>query len=157
MEDLSQRLDHTDRYSVTGKLTGAILDELNVHSSMDIKADEFNPAAERYYRDRLRKLHVAESFRILEEDFSTLCTDGNNFGSDDRKEAVHGVLEDRNLWKFLAVIRNDVMEERATEDDLRRLIHLMLISVDYDAKQSQVLMEKATRDVYNPTPIYRAG
>jgi hypothetical protein len=157
MEDLLQRLDNPDNHSVAGKLNREILDGLNVHSPMNLMADEFNQAAERYYRDRLRKLHVAESFRILEEDFSSLCTDGNNFGSDDRKEAVHGVLEDRNLWKFLTAIRNDVMEERATEDDLRRLIHLMLISIDYDAKQSQVLMEKATRDVCNPTSIYRTG
>lgn len=157
MEDLLQRLDNPDSHSVAGKLTREILDGLNVHSPMNLMADEFNQAAERYYRDRLRKLYMAESFRILEEDFSTLCTDGNNFGSDGRKEAVQGVLEDRNLWKFLAAIRNDVMEERATEDDVRRLIHLMLISVDYDAKQSQALMEKATKDVCNPTSIYRAG
>jgi hypothetical protein len=86
MEDLSQRLDNPDSHSVAGKLNREILDGLNVHSPMNLMADEFNQAAERYYRDRLRKLHVAESFRILEEDFSSLCTDGNNFGSDDRRK-----------------------------------------------------------------------
>jgi len=139
MEDLQQRLDDPDRYSVTGKLTSEILNELNAHSPMDIMADEFNRAAEKYYRDSLRKSHLAESLRILEEDFHKSCTARSGVGSDDYHEAIQNILENRNLSKFLDAVRNGVMEDRASEDDLRRFIRLMLINIDYDTRQSEMV------------------
>jgi hypothetical protein len=139
MEDLLQRLADPDRYSVAGKLTSGILNKLNAHSPMDIMADEFNRAAEKYYRDSLRKSHLAESLRILEEDFRRLCTTRSGVGSDDYHEAIQNILENRNLSKFLDDVGNDVMEDRASEDDLRRFIHLMLINIDYDTRQSEMI------------------
>lgn len=145
VEDLWQRLDCPDRYSVSGKLTDGILHEANAKSPMDVSAGEFNKAAERYYQDRLRKYHVFEAFRIAEEDFRALDADHH--------EAILRVLKQRDLFQFLADTEKDVMADRATEEDLRRLIHLTLISLDYDVKQSQVLMRRNGRNVYDPAPV----
>lgn len=153
VEDLWRRLDCPDICSVSGKLTNGILSEANAESPLDLTADEFNGAAERYYRDRLRKLHVAESFRIVEEDFRTLYTGCSVAGDHDHNEAILGVVGQRNLFEFLADAKKDVMEERATENDVRRLILLMLISIDYDVKQSQAMMRRNAGNVYDPAPV----
>ncbi|HQU32362.1 MAG: hypothetical protein HRU72_04595 [Planctomycetia bacterium] len=139
MEDLQQRLENPGRYSVTGKLTREILNELNAHSPIDIMANEFNLAAERYYRDSLRKHHVAESFRILKEDFDKRCATSSCDEANDHQEAIQDILQNRNMQKFLTAVRNDVMNEVASEDDLRRLIHLMLINIDYDMRQTEMV------------------
>ena len=73
------------------------------------------------------------------------------------KEAIHKILKDKNPLEYLDAIKNDVIAEIVPEDDLRKCIYLVLIILDYDAKQSKILMEQTRRDVFNKTPIYTAG
>ncbi|HHT9137916.1 MAG TPA: hypothetical protein ACFYEK_11845 [Candidatus Wunengus sp. YC60] len=157
MKDLQQRLNDPSGYSVAGKLTKEILEELNVKSPLDIEADEFNQTAEKYYRNRLRKQHLLEAFRILEEDFRKLYALHNGMDGGVYKEGIYSVLGYEDPMKYLAAIKDDVIEERALEDDLRKLIYLMLIVIEYDTQQSKILMEKTTKDVCNTAPVYRTG
>ena len=157
MEDLQQRLDNPDKYSVVGKLTREILDELGVKSPMNVQADEFNQAAERYYRNRLKKFHLLEAFQILEKGLAELYSARMGIDNEVYKEAIHKILKDKNPLEYLDAIKNDVIAEIVPEDDLRKCIYLVLIILDYDAKQSKILMEQTRRDVFNKTPIYTAG
>ncbi len=157
MEDLQQRLDYPDKYSVAGKLTREILDELGVKSPMNVQADEFNQAAERHYRSRLKQFHLIEAFQILEKGLSEMYSACTDVDTGVYKEAIHGVLRDKNPLEYLDAVKNDVIAEIVPENDVRKLIYLILIISDYDAKQSTVLMEQPRRDVFNKTPIYPAG
>lgn len=137
LADLSQRLDDNDRYSVAGKLTRGILGKLNVRSPMNITADEFNQAAEEYYRNDLRKTHLVEAFRILREDFLGFEAFLYEDGCGEYQEAVRCVLGNGEPLKFLDAIKRDVVEEGASEDDLKKLIQLMLILIGYETGQYQ--------------------
>ena len=156
MEDLQQRLDNPDKYSVVGKLTREILDELGVKSPMNVQADEFNQAAERYYRNRLKKFHLLEAFQILEKGLAELYSARMGIDNEVYKESIHKILKDKNPLEYLDAIKNDVAAEIVPEDDLRKLIYLILIILDYDTKQSKTLMEQTKGDVFNKTPVYPA-
>ncbi len=157
MEDLQQRLDNPDKHSVVGKLTREILDELDAESPMNVQADEFNQAAERYYRNRLKKFHLLEAFRILEGDLAELYSTRMGIDNGVYKEAIHRILKDKNPLEYLDAIKNDVIAEIVPEDDLRKLIYLILIILDYHAKQTSLLMEETRRDVLDKTPVHPAG
>lgn len=157
MEDLQQRLDNPDKYSVVGKLSREILDELGVKSPMNVQADEFNQAAERYYRNRLKKSHLLEAFQILEKGFAELYNARMGIDNEVYKDAIHKILKDKNPMEYLDAIKNDVVAEIVPENDLRKCIYLVLIILDFDAKQSKTFMEQTKRDVFDKTPVYPAG
>jgi hypothetical protein len=124
---------------------------------MNVQADEFNQAAERYYHNRLKKFHLLEAFQILEKGLAELYSARMGVDNGVYKEAIYGILKDKNPLEYLDAIKNDVVAEIVPEDDLRKLIYLILIILDYDAKQSKILMEQTKGDVFNKTPVYPAG
>jgi hypothetical protein len=150
INDLAQRLEKPEECSVSGKLTKGILNKLNARSSMSLDADDFNVGAERYYREDLRKLYLAESFRILKEDLQ-----GMNSNSPEYAKSVSAILGNENPLKFLDRMSDAAADETAPLDDVRRLIYMTIISIDYDSGQYERIMDKDSH-VYNQTPVYRA-
>jgi len=61
MEDLADRLEDWRGRSAAGRLTRGILEELGAKTPLDVPAAQFNQAAERYYRGRLRREHTREA------------------------------------------------------------------------------------------------
>ena len=74
IDDLENRLEDPDRHSALGKLTSAILGKDGPASPMLMKAGDFNRAAEKYYRNDLRKAHILEGFRSLEADLEYIAS-----------------------------------------------------------------------------------
>src|SRR5262245_66154090 len=68
LADLKARLDDPANHSAAGKLARGILENVDLRSPMQMKAEEFNLQAERYYRDTLRRRHIAEAFEFLIND-----------------------------------------------------------------------------------------
>ncbi|MEI6125842.1 MAG: hypothetical protein WCQ99_04735, partial [Pseudomonadota bacterium] len=68
MENLNDRILYPDRLSASGNLTRGILHEANAASPLKLSADEFNSAAEKFYRSSLRKRHMEEALAVLEAD-----------------------------------------------------------------------------------------
>jgi hypothetical protein len=61
LDDLQRRVEQPHEHSVAGKLTRGILDDLNVRSPLKVPADEFNLAAESFYRNTLRHRQTREA------------------------------------------------------------------------------------------------
>lgn len=65
MRDMQQRLENPQLHSVTSRLTAGILDKAGVADAMKLSGQQFNLAAERYYREDLRERHLREALAEL--------------------------------------------------------------------------------------------
>lgn len=134
-ETLRDLLERTENpaFSTAGKLTRGILAQIDASSPMKLSGDEFNLAAERYYRDILRKRHIMEAFRALEEDVKKL----EGYAILDRYDcntALRSILKEKNVSEFLESIKTGVVEETVSDDTVKTLIRIILLSVYTDMK-----------------------
>lgn len=135
MDDLTMRLEDSENHSATGRLTGAIIGMAGVKSPLQMKADDFNKAAESFYRNELKMRHVKEGFRFLEEDLHMVAV---AFGKDIPaiQNALRSTLKDQEVSRFVSIARRKVIEDEISMGDLIKLINLILISVHCDRIQS---------------------
>jgi hypothetical protein len=134
LNDLEERLAEPERRTAAGRLTAGILDEVNARAPMNIKSREFNIGAERYYRGSLRRQHMEEAFRFLEEECRRL--DQESPGLDDEvRKALRFTLQGQGAARFLASIKEDVLLEQADVTSLQRLMNLILLTVSNDEQQ----------------------
>jgi hypothetical protein len=151
MKDLWERINDFDEYSVSSRLIRGILNSKQKHSPHDMDSDEFNYAAEGYYRGDLKRRHISEALLSLTEDCRMM--DKSILGSGDSiSKAMRFILNDSGAARMLAILTDDVVEERVDLEQLIKLIHLILV-VEY-IDQLAAKHEEAEDD---PAPVYRAG
>lgn len=154
INDLEQRLADP-ACSAAGRLTAGILDEVNASSPMSVRAREFNSAAERFYRGRLRQRHMAEAFDLLADQCRQLDRDGAAL-DEPLKKALRFTLQGQEAGQFLDAVRHDVLQERADLPTLRRLMNLVLVTVCRGGTQAEDT--STTREYCDDTaPVHRAG
>jgi hypothetical protein len=156
LADLERRLREPELHSAAGKLTRGILSELNARAPMQVKADDFNRGAERYYRNGLRERHLAEGLDILEEDFRELDRAALNGGEPERN-TLAALGEERGASPLLAQLRGDLVAERLDAPELRRLMNLMLLSLSRDQAAADHDLKRRDHDAGHASPVYRAG
>lgn len=125
IEDLRDRIDAPDERSASARLTRGILAEAGTASALDLDAESFNAAAETYYRERLRRRHMAEALEALATDARRLDRAASLEGK--TRRALRSVLGPSTAQGFLARVRNDLLAESADPDDVCALIHLLLL------------------------------
>jgi len=129
LRDLWSRIEDPGR-TASGKLSRGILGRIGARTPLSVSADEFNAAAERYYRTDLRDGHMDEAFSFLEEDFAAACWE----------EAERGVLQREaggaDPVRFLRECRREVLSGRASPELLERLIGLVILSIRHDAGEA---------------------
>jgi hypothetical protein len=136
MDDLTARL-RDDGMTASDKLTRGILDSIGAREPMSVKAAEFNSAAERYYRTGLCAKHMREAFTFMEEDYSSART-----LKEGEKTILKWILGANDAADFLKQIRDDVINDSVTEDELCKLISLVILSIHHDiAEAGKVLAE----------------
>jgi hypothetical protein len=155
VDDLLTRLRDSNEYSASGRLTRSILETLAGKSPLKEDAEDFNRAAERYYRTELKIKHLVESLNFLGEDIAEL--ESEMFSSKEPfKEALSYTLREKSLKDFFESARRDVLSENASTNVLIKLINLVIITVYRDCeKSSGILGSNVTYDSYAP-PVCRA-
>lgn len=150
MRDLRLRLELPGVFSAAGRLTNGILSELGAVDPMAVPAQDFNRAAEDYYRGPLRLRQLEEGLRDLEADLVQLeCAATRDA---DLRQALHALLGAGSASDFLRVVRRDCLDEKLPAGSLRRLIHLLLLSVHHDAARAgQHSTEGNYADVGSPS------
>jgi hypothetical protein len=103
---------------------------------MQLKAEDFNLLAENYYRNQLRRSHLDEAFHLLLEDLRALELIEANY-DDELKEALQSILRGSSATEFAREIKSKIIEERASEDEIQKLINLILLSIRHDIKDSE--------------------
>jgi hypothetical protein len=151
MKDLENRVNNFDEFSVASRLITAIVNGKQKKSPLNMNSDEFNGATENYYRNELRKRHISEALSILREDLSLIDKSILSV-NDSLSKALRFVLEDLKATTFIDLLRNDIVEGRASLEHLVKLIHLVLV-VEY-IDQREAKHDEADN---GPAPVYRAG
>ncbi len=154
LRKLKARIEDPANFSAAGRLTQGILKEGNGSSPLNLSGREFNLAAEKYYRQDLRKRHILEALGVLKTDFMKI--DSHTICGDCLFRAgLKTILDDKNSLSFLTQAEKDLLEERATEETLRKLIHLTLLTIYSDIKQSETgLREAKSREKKFTTSVY---
>ncbi len=156
LKDLMNRLDHPDVFSTAAKLTRGIVEEANTDSPMKLSAEEFNSAAEKYYRERLRKRHLTEAVQCLERDVRQ-----TDWPSPDAGPAfirgLKATLDDRCPKDFLGSVKEDVIEDRISLGPLVKLIHFFLLHVYLEKRKSEAFSKRSWNNESSISPISGSG
>lgn len=135
MSELEARLNDPAQLSAAGKLMRGILDDNKQTSPMQVRAEDFNLQAERYYRDTLRRRHLAEAFALLREDLRAPAFQAE-FG---KVLSVSGA----DAAGLSESFQSRVIRDETTEDELRRLINCLLASLCCDFRLAERLAANA--------------
>lgn len=125
LKDLELRIAHPEMHGAAAVITGGILQATNALHPLQLDADEFNLAAERYYRSTLRQRHTHEGLEVLTGEL-------REAERDPRLQALmKAVLGPDDAQGFLGRLTSAL--DDLGEEDLHRLIHLILLTVLRDS------------------------
>ncbi len=151
--ELADRINEPDMHSTCGKLTRGILEMTNAKSPMEIDADKFNLAAEKYYRTDLRNRHIKEAFQLLSEDIVKL--DYVNDGvRQEIRSLLYTILNETNLSQFLDRAEKDIINEVASKETLEKLVCLILVHVHYKTELNRKFQEIKDSEINYATSVY---
>jgi hypothetical protein len=129
LDDLRARLAQPEARSAAGVMTRGILSGLGAKSTAEAEAGAFNSAAERYYRDTLRRQQLLEGIdthrRLLTATVATAARrrDASTLA------AVGSLTGGRSLEQFFALTARMVAQESAEPATLRSWIGLVLVQI----------------------------
>lgn len=136
IRDLHERLAQPAERSAGGKLLQGILSKTNCKSPMQMRAEEFNGQAERYYRDELRRKHLGEAYRFLLEDLRALELVEARL--DERiRQALHTCLRGQSAVEFAEDLQSQILADTAAESKIQQLINLTLLVIHRDAEVAE--------------------
>jgi hypothetical protein len=128
VRDLKRRIEPSGDGSALGSLLDGILDEAGVSTPLRASAGTFNAAAERYYRDTLLKRFVAEALDVFANDLKRLAERASD-GECEETEALRHVLSGEDPVSFLGTVRANLIEGKASQSVLIKLIHLAMLAI----------------------------
>ena len=134
LTDVEERLQDPKTYSAEGKLTNKILQEVNAKSVFDVSADEFNHAAEKYYRGSLKDSFVKQALEELKSDLQKIESE-DDLDTDSRK-AMSYTVRGQSTHTFLENVISAVMTETLPCRELKKLINLILIMIQHDTNRA---------------------
>ena len=126
LNDLERRINEPEEFSTAGRLSRQILDNASAKHPMQLTADEFNLAAEKYYREVLKKKHIQEGLVVFTCALKKLDSWSTWRGGVYNK-ALLRILDGRNTVDFLAENKNTILNETLSPKLLEQLIHLILL------------------------------
>ncbi|MEA3437458.1 MAG: hypothetical protein U9R43_13395 [Thermodesulfobacteriota bacterium] len=140
IEDLEKRLDDPGIHSVSSKLTRGILESAGEKSPMKMQADEFLASAENYYLYDLRKKQLQEALDMFRDDIIRLDS-WETWRQGYYNKPLLDILGGRNASDFMSNVREEILNERASENVLEKLIHLMLLCIHKDMQDAKKIQE----------------
>ncbi len=144
IEDLKARLDDPSACSAGGKLLRGILSGSNRKSPMLMRAEEFNLRAESYYREDLRRKHLAEAFHFLIEELRGLELIEAHFDEQIR-HSLDACLRGQPAADFVVETQRQVIDDLASEEEIRHIINLTLLTIYHDQKVSERMLNEGSR------------
>ena len=136
MDKLKDRLENPDDCSTFGKLTKGILQESGATSPFSLSGEEYNTAAETYYRHTLRQRHLSEAIQELEVDCAALddCTGSTLHTSKALMQTILG--PSTSAGSFLERTKPVLIDETISLPQLTKLIFLVLITLLVDEQRA---------------------
>ncbi|MCU0581978.1 MAG: hypothetical protein MUF26_05950 [Syntrophales bacterium] len=137
LDDLAARLDDPDRYAVIGKLTKSIVKQAGARTPMNLSADTFNQAAERYYRTELHDRHTREALMFFQQDARRLDSPARPHTQLIR-QALHATLQDRAVSDYVSDAEQAILNDTISQEMIEKMIGLMTISLATEQQEDAV-------------------
>lgn len=154
LDDLRRRIDEPEVFSAEGKFTRGICASAGIRTPFDLDSDEFNRAAERWYREDLRRRHMEETLGFLAEDLQGIDRRAPYAPAVHR--ALQFVLAGQGPAEFVARARGDALDERLPPETLRRLIFVLVAHIALVKAECDHALAKDGIHDHDPS-VYRAG
>jgi hypothetical protein len=129
VDDLSQRINDPAECAVAQRVVRRIFGGSR-RSVMQTSGQEFNQAAEQYYRDQLRVDHMREAFTAFRKAAQELDS-WESWRKGRYNKALLWLLEGTNTDEFLALIQRDTLSEALPADVCRKTIYLLLLVLNH--------------------------
>jgi hypothetical protein len=153
LRDLAGRLEDWRGRSAAGRLTSGVLAELGARDALKVPAEEFNLAAERYFRTTLLTAHMREAFDSLSSSVRNLES-FPGLTSSPRRRALDYAAGNMGAAELVEAARNRVLNRASSQDELNRLINLLLIDIQAESEASSHALAQPL-EVQHATSLYR--
>lgn len=144
LRDLADRLEDWPRRSAAGRLTQGVLEELGARDPLAVPAEEFNLAAERYYRTTLLKEHMGEALDLAAADVRALEA-APELAFSQRRRSLEHAAGGRGAAELVAALRPRVLERSADQEELGSLINLLLITIQAETEASNQALARPVK------------
>lgn len=160
LADTQNRVDDQNA-GAGGRLNTAVLSALDARSPLHVPAHAYNLAAERHYRETLRRAHAEECFDLLLRDCLAL-EDADGRGAYD--SALREIMGEQSALAFVLRVKRDALDETLPLATLQQLIALVLITIGRDRNvHTRAINRLNASPTDRPTchaqstPLYRTG
>lgn len=155
LADLQLRLGDPASCSAAGKLTRGVLAQAGASSAFGMEAEDFNLAAEEFYRTTLRNKHLTEAFAFLQSDLEALdraaLTDPERW-----RPNLQAILGAQSAAAFLRQARPALLAGTAPLELQSRMIQLLLLSLDRDRAQAGRQFQEHNHESLDQSSVCRA-
>lgn len=144
LRDLADRLEDWPRRSAAGRLARGVLEELGARDPLAVPAEEFNLAAERYYRTTLLREHMGEALDLAVADVRAL-EHAPELAFSQRRRSLEHAAGGRGAAELVAALRPRVLERAAGQQELGSLINLLLITIQAETEASSLALARPVK------------
>ena len=138
LDDLSARIEDGAQHAVDRRLTSRICDSVGATSSKCMKGDEFNSAAEVFYREQLKKEHMDQALDEWCDQVRQL--DGPaSWRSGIYNQTLYSLLGGDDAADCIEKTRPDLLSEKLPVPAIKKLILLLLLTLDYIKQKPETL------------------
>jgi hypothetical protein len=135
LDDLEQRIEAPECNGAGGRLVRDILGHSAESRPIRVPAREFNAAAEAYYRNELRCLHIAEGLEILKEDLDAFEAGCKPCSRNEGRFLKH-LLGGGRATIVVSELGSRLRTGQIKRSELVRLMNLLLVSIHRDMQMA---------------------
>jgi hypothetical protein len=137
LQQLADRIEDPQTRCAAGKLARDMMAEAGGGGSpMNLRADDFNLTAERYYRNSLRKRYLNEAWDVLKTQMKTLQTLTGL--PEPLRNAFHLISGTSDPLTAISRAESELHQKNVSAKTLRKLIHLTLLTIQAQQPKGSV-------------------
>lgn len=136
IQEIESRIDYPRERSSAGRITGAVLKNLQVSSPMNVCAQKFNQGLEEWCRGDLCNDQLEEAFEDLR---ATLIRLKPNTEFQSQVSELENI---QNPLGFVDEVQKSIVQQDCSEDKIATLISLMILVEQFLQKESEKVVEK---------------
>ncbi len=134
LDDLALRLSDPFRHGAGGRLLNSICETAGAKNPLGLSAAEFNTAAERCYRTRLRQRHLQAAVDLLRQDLNALDS-WPSWRSGQYNSAMRYIFEGRSTDDFLDAHASDLVVDRLMPRRIATLILATVLAIEAERQR----------------------
>ena len=153
LDDLQQRLEQPQQYSAAGRLIREIAGS-KAKNPLKLEANDFNQAAEKYYREDLRQQHMRQALDFLQEDLRQIEIGAERIDRELRPMLSH-LMQGKSAPAFCVAAKKDLLDDQLGSQPLQRMLNLMLLTEHRDRLLAEGHLQSTQENYESDPSIYR--